>query len=174
MQHRKVKIKPELELTAKFALPTSSSFWHVLWITYFFFSFLADPQYEEFPGKGSDLSWSRSNAGSLTHSVGPGIERMSQHSKDNPDPVSPQQELLLWLAFKTYQKEGIQVLQEFKYHGVQGLWDMLLLLFSGHTCSMWKFLGQGWNPRCSCDLRHSCGNAGSLTCCIRGELFVVF
>ena len=30
---------------------------------------------------------------------------------------------------------------------------------------MWKFLGQGSNLSHSCDLRHSCGNAGSLTHC---------
>ena len=33
-----------------------------------------------------------------------------------------------------------------------------LLLF-GHTCSIWKFLGQGSN------LSHSCSSAGSLTHC---------
>ena len=37
--------------------------------------------------------------------------------------------------------------------------------FFGHTCDMWKFPGQGLNPRSSCDLCHSCGNAGSLTHC---------
>ena len=30
---------------------------------------------------------------------------------------------------------------------------------------IWKFLGQGSNPRCICDLYHSYGNAGSLTSC---------
>ena len=26
----------------------------------------------------------------------------------------------------------------------------------GHTCSIWKFLDQGWNSSYSCDLNHSC------------------
>ena len=33
--------------------------------------------------------------------------------------------------------------------------------FHGHTCSIWKFLGWGLDPSCSCDLSHSCSNAGS-------------
>ena len=41
--------------------------------------------------------------------------------------------------------------------------------FGGGGCThgIWKFLGQGSNPGCSCDLCHSCGNAISLTCCTR-------
>ena len=35
------------------------------------------------------------------------------------------------------------------------------LFFNGHTCSVWKFLGQGLNPSCSCDLCHRCSNTGS-------------
>ena len=34
----------------------------------------------------------------------------------------------------------------------------------GHTHSMWKFLGQGWN------LHHSCSNAGCLTHCTRKKV----
>lgn len=37
------------------------------------------------------------------------------------------------------------------------------LFFFGHTRSIWKFLGPGSNPRLSCNLHHSCGNAGYLT-----------
>ena len=33
--------------------------------------------------------------------------------------------------------------------------------FTCHTYSMWTFLGQGFNLSHSCDLCHSCGNAGS-------------
>ena len=32
-----------------------------------------------------------------------------------------------------------------------------------HTCSIWKFPGQGSNPSHSCGLCHNCSNAGSLT-----------
>ena len=39
--------------------------------------------------------------------------------------------------------------------------------FFSHTCSVWKFPGQGWNPSCSCSLRHSCSNAISSTHCTR-------
>ena len=35
--------------------------------------------------------------------------------------------------------------------------------FCGHTHNIWKFLGQRSNESHSCDLRHSCGNVGSLT-----------
>lgn len=35
--------------------------------------------------------------------------------------------------------------------------------FSGHTCGIWKFPGQGSNSNSICDLYHSCGNAGALT-----------
>lgn len=31
----------------------------------------------------------------------------------------------------------------------------------GHTCSIWKYLGQGSNQSCIC---HSCSNTRSLTC----------
>ena len=39
--------------------------------------------------------------------------------------------------------------------------------FFGCTCSIWKFPIQGLNTSCSCDLRHSRGNARSLTHCTR-------
>ena len=49
----------------------------------------------EFPGQGSDPSHSCDlscgNAGSLTHSAGPGMEPASQGSQDATDPVVPQQ-----------------------------------------------------------------------------------
>ena len=35
--------------------------------------------------------------------------------------------------------------------------------FYGHSRGMWKFLGWGLNPRCSCDLCHNCSNAESFT-----------
>ena len=35
--------------------------------------------------------------------------------------------------------------------------------FSSHTHNIQKFPGQGSNPSWSCELRHSCGNTGSLT-----------
>ena len=40
---------------------------------------------------------------------------------------------------------------------------LFLFFFFRHPCSIWKFQGQGWNPSRSCELRHSCSNAGSLT-----------
>ena len=49
----------------------------------------------------------------------------------------------------------------------QGLFSLSLF---GCTHSIWKFLGEGSNPSCSCDLRHGCGNAGSLTCCARPRM----
>ena len=30
-----------------------------------------------------------------------------------------------------------------------------------YFCGIWKFLGQGFNPSCSCNLCHSCGNTRS-------------
>ena len=41
------------------------------------------------------------------------------------------------------------------------------LLFNGRTSGIWKFPGQGFKPNHSCDLCHSCGNAGSFNplCC---------
>ena len=35
------------------------------------------------------------------------------------------------------------------------------------TCGIWKFLGQGSNPSCSCNPCHSCGNSRFLTHCTR-------
>ena len=32
--------------------------------------------------------------------------------------------------------------------------------FSSHICGIWKFPSQGWNPRWSCDLLHSCATPG--------------
>jgi len=40
-------------------------------------------------------------------------------------------------------------------------------IFFPLTHGVWKFLGQGSNPIRSCNLRHSCGNAGFLTHCTR-------
>ena len=39
------------------------------------------------------------------------------------------------------------------------------LFFSGLTCSIWKFQGQGLDPSWSCGLCHSCSSAGPLTHC---------
>ena len=36
-----------------------------------------------------------------------------------------------------------------------------ILFFYGHIHGIWKFLGQGLNLSCSCDLGHSYDNAGS-------------
>ena len=61
-----------------------------------FFSFLAT-WHTEFLGQGSDpnhncdLRHSYSNAGSLTHTAGLGIEPASQCSRDTSNPVAPQQ-----------------------------------------------------------------------------------
>ena len=41
--------------------------------------------------------------------------------------------------------------------------SVFFFFFFGHTFSIWKFLGQGWNMSRSCNLDHSCSNAGSLT-----------
>ena len=45
-----------------------------------------------------------------------------------------------------------------------------LFFIFGCACSMWQFLGQGWNWCHSCDLNHISDNAGSLTCCTTREL----
>ena len=42
-------------------------------------------------------------------------------------------------------------------------WFFVLFHFFGHAQGMWKFPGQGLNPRHNSDLSHSSGNAGSLT-----------
>ena len=43
------------------------------------------------------------------------------------------------------------------------LFIYLFLNFFGCICGICKFLGQGLNPSRSCNLHHSCSNAGSLT-----------
>ena len=45
-----------------------------------------------------------------------------------------------------------------------------LFVFYGRTHGIWKFLDQGLNPSHSCDLCHSCGDAGSLTHCTRRRI----
>ena len=61
-----------------------------------FLNFLAASWHMEFPGQVLDLSWSScSNARSLTHYAGPGIEPVSQSSRDTGDPVGPHYEFLL-------------------------------------------------------------------------------
>ena len=42
---------------------------------------------------------------------------------------------------------------------------ILFIHLFGYIVSIWKFLGQGSNLSHSCDLCHSCHNAGSLTRC---------
>ena len=81
-------------------------FSHNLWLI-FLLSFLATLQNMEFLGQGSDLSHSckcrnRSNAGSLSHCLGPGpgIEPVFHPCRDTTDPVVPQRELhFLFLFF---------------------------------------------------------------------------
>ena len=65
-----------------------------------FVCFLATLRHMEFPGQGwepshgCNLRCSCSNAGSLTHCAGLGIEPRSLHSRDAPaDPIALQQEL---------------------------------------------------------------------------------
>ena len=41
----------------------------------------------------------------------------------------------------------------------------LFIFFFGCTHSIWKFPGQGSNPKYSCDLHHICSKARSLTYC---------
>ena len=41
--------------------------------------------------------------------------------------------------------------------------ELILFFFGGCSCSIWKFPGQGLNQNHSCNLCHSCSNAGSLT-----------
>ena len=68
-------------------------------LLFFFFSFLATPWHVECPGQGSYssrscyLSRSCSNAGSLTHCGGPGIEPVSHRSQEATDPIVLQGEL---------------------------------------------------------------------------------
>ena len=50
------------------------------------------------------------------------------------------------------------------------LCDLFLFFSLGYTCGIWKFPGQGLNLSCSCHLRHSCGNAGSLSHCAGPEI----
>jgi len=72
----------------------------------FIFSFLAVLWRMEFPGQGSDpshscnLHHSCGNHGSLIHSAGPGIKSASQHSRENADPVAPQQEIHIAASIK--------------------------------------------------------------------------
>ena len=43
--------------------------------------------------------------------------------------------------------------------------SFLFFFWGASIHSIWNFLGQGSNPSHSCDLRHGCSNAGSLTHC---------
>lgn len=54
--------------------------------------------------------------------------------------------------------------------------SFLLFFFSVPPSSdIWKFLGQGSNPSCSCDLCHSCSDARSLTqLCHSGNALIFF
>ena len=45
----------------------------------------------------------------------------------------------------------------------------IIIFFFPHSCSIWKFSGQGSNQGWSCDLHHSCSNARSLTYCARHQ-----
>ena len=49
-----------------------------------------------------------------------------------------------------------------------------LFIFFGHSCGLWKFPGQGSNPRHSGSLYPIHSNAGSLTHCATGERHVLF
>ena len=54
------------------------------------------------------------------------------------------------------------------------LFGILFFLFFGHPCDIWKFPGQGSNPSWSCNLCHSCINAGSPAHCTRLGIEPVF
>ena len=88
--------------------------------------FLPTPWYTEFLDQGSDLSCSCnlncscSNAGSLTHCAGPGIEPASQSSQDATDPAVPQEELQKNLCLTNHKSKprGLNVYFKFilPYH----------------------------------------------------------
>ena len=62
--------------------------------------------------------------------------------------------LLFYISFK------MKLLHVLPFHPCPNIY-----IFFGHTCSMWKFLGHGWNLHHSSDLSHSSDNARSLTHC---------
>ena len=83
--------------------------WFVLNIWFFFFfSFLAALRHMEFPGQGSNLSRTVTQAAvvamldPLTLCAGPEIKPVSQCYRDTIDPIAPQQELLHIWFLKRY------------------------------------------------------------------------
>ena len=52
----------------------------------------------------------------------------------------------------------------------EGKRNLSFTLYFLATLQHTEFLGQGSDPSCSCNLSHSCGNAGSLTHCARLEI----
>lgn len=75
---------------------------------------LAAPWHMELWVQGSDPSYSRelsyscSDAGSLTHCAGVGIEPTSQHPQDPANPVAPQWELLCFLKWQVLKGKDVQ------------------------------------------------------------------
>ena len=47
------------------------------------------------------------------------------------------------------------------FFGGDFLFFIYLFFFNGCTCCLWKFLGQGLNPSCGCDLCYNCSNTKS-------------
>ena len=66
----------------------------LLHYSFIYLLILAALRHMEFPGQGSDTSYSYGNAGALTHYAGLGTEPPTQHSTNADDLVTPHQELL--------------------------------------------------------------------------------
>ena len=130
-------------------------------------------QHMEFPHQGADLSCSCHNLRpltpcvGLTHRVGPGIESVSQHSKDAAYPVVPQWKLqslfffdmLLDLNFN-FPICGI-IYQPY----VESLliWDSLFFLFTANPAAYGSSQARGKIWAMAVAYATACGNTGSST-----------
>ena len=66
----------------------------------------------------------------------------------------------IFIYFRRMLKKVLFLFLEFFLRGSLSLFR-IHAFFHGYIQGMWKFLGQGLNPSCSCDLCHRCSNTGS-------------
>ena len=64
--------------------------------------------------------------------------------------------------YNLFGQHLIKIKQNFKS---ENIFCFVLVLFFGHTHSIWKFPGQRLNPSHICNPHHSCSNTRSLTHC---------
>jgi len=119
----------------------------------------------KFPGQGSNLH----HSSNLSHCSGSARSLTCCTTRELPTntilmKLHSRADISSSVSSSKYWGNTLQSLTQISQWKFSLLFSLSFCFFS-HPYRMWKFLGQGSNLSWSCDLRHSCSSAGSLTHC---------